>query len=103
MAVAARIGVPHNTIHRILREKGMAAGHPKMSRRRERIRRERTHSNTVWHADCKLLPDGKWSAAHQDDASGFIAGHGVFGEAAGEHALVVPGRAMPGAAGPPPQ
>ncbi len=54
-----RIGIPHNTIHRILREKGMAAGHPKKSRRRERIRFERTHSKSVRHAGYEQLPDGK--------------------------------------------
>ena len=94
VAVTARIGVPHNTIHRVLKEKGMAAGHPKKSRRRERIRYERTHSNTMWHADYKLLPDGKWFIAYQDDASRFIASYGVYGEATGKRALEVPGRAM---------
>ena len=94
VGITTRIDVPHNTIHRVLKEKGMAAGHPKKSRRRERARSERMHSNTMWHTDYKLLPDGKWFMAYRDDASRLIAGYGVFGEATGKHALEVPERAM---------
>ena len=88
VAVTARIRIPHNTIHRVLK-KWMAAGHPKKSRRRERIRYERTHSNSPWHADYELLPGGRWFMAHRDDASGFIAGYGAFDEDAGKRALEV--------------
>ncbi len=95
VAVTARIAVPHNTIHRVLK-KGTAVEHPKKGRRRERIRFERTHSNTMRHADYKLLPDGRWFMACQDDASRFVAGYGVFDEAAGKHALEVLEKAMAG-------
>ena len=94
VAITTRIGVPHNTIHRVLKEKGMAVEHPKKSRRRERIRYARTHSNSLRHTDYKLLPDGRWFTAYLDDASWFISGYGVFGEATGEHALEVLGRAV---------
>ena len=83
------IGVPHNAIHRVLKEKGMAVEHPKKGMRRERIRYEKTHSNSLRHTDYKLLPDGRWFMAHRDDASRFIAGCGVFDEATGKHALEV--------------
>ena len=89
VAVTARIRMPHNTIHRVLKEKWMAAGHPKKSRRRERIGYERTHSNSPWHADYELLPGGRWFMACQDDASRFIAGYGAFDEDAGKRALEV--------------
>ena len=94
MAVTARIRIPHNAIHRVLKEKGMAVEHPKKSRRRKWIRYERTHSNSLWHTDYKLLPDGRWFIAYQDDASRFIAGYGVFDEATGKHALEVLEKAM---------
>ena len=52
-------------------------------------RRERRYSNSMWHAGYKLLDDGRWFVAYMDDASRFIAGFGVFGEATGDHALEV--------------
>ncbi len=94
MAVTARIRIPHNTIHRVLKEKGMAVEHPKKSRRRERVRYERTHSNSLWHAGYELLDDGRWFMAYQDDASRFIAGYGVFDEDTGKRAPGVLEKAM---------
>ena len=41
------------------------------------------------HAGYSQLDDGSWFIAYQDDASRFIAGFGVFEEAAGEHAVEV--------------
>ena len=81
--------IPHNTIHRIMRESGLATSQPKKSRRRKWIRYERTHSNSMWHTDYKLLDDGRWFIAYQDDASRFIVGYGVFSEATGRHAIDV--------------
>ncbi len=101
VAVTARIRIPHNTIHRVLKEEGMAAGHPKKSRKRERIRYGRTHSNSLWHTDYKLLPDGRWFIAYQDGASRFIAGYGVFGEATGSTPRGCSRRPWPSTAGPP--
>ncbi len=43
----------------------------------------------MWHTDYKLLDDGRWFIAYQDDASRFIVGYGVFSEATGRHAIVV--------------
>ncbi len=89
MAVTARICIPHNTIHRVPKEKGMAAERPEKSRRRERIKHGGTLSNSTRHAGCGRLPDGRRFVAHRDDASLFIAGCGAFDEAAGKHALEV--------------
>ena len=93
VAVTARIRIPHNTTRRVLK-KGMAAEHPKKSRRRERIGREGTRSDSPRHAGYERLPDGRQFVAHRDDASRFIAGHGAFEEAAGKHAPEAPWWAM---------
>ena len=53
------------------------------------VRHERRYSNSMWHAAYKLLDDGRWFIAYQDDASRFIVGFGVFKEATGEHAVEV--------------
>lgn len=48
----------------------------------------------VWHTDYKLLDDGGWFIAYQDDASRFIVGYGVFKEATAKHAIEVLHKAM---------
>ena len=83
------INISQRGIHRVLLEAGSAERQPKKSGRRERVRFEREHSNSVRHADCKLLDDGRWFIAYQDDASRFIAGHGVFDRATAENAISV--------------
>ena len=88
------IHIPHNTIHRIMRDGEMATGQPKKSRRRKWVRYERTYSNSMWHTDYKLLDDGRWFVAYQDDASRFITGYGVFARATGMHAIKVLHAAM---------
>ena len=40
------------------------------------VRYERTYSNSMWHTDYKLLDDGRWFIAYQDDASRFLTGFG---------------------------
>ena len=86
--------IPHNTIHKILREENLAAKQPKKSKRRKWIRYERTYSNSMWHTDYKQLDDGRWFVSYQDDASRCITGFGVFDEATTEHAVQVLHEAM---------
>lgn len=43
----------------------------------------------MWHAGYKLMDDGRWLIAYQDDASRKIVGFGVSGEATGKHAVKV--------------
>ena len=83
------IHIPHNTIHQILRSKGLAEEQPKKNKRRKWIRYERTYSNSMWHTDWKKLDDGRWFLCYQDDASRFIINHGVFTEATTENAITV--------------
>ena len=83
------IYIPHNTIHKILRDAGIAEKQPKKSQRRKWIRYERTYSNSMWHTDYKQMDDGRWFLCYEDDASRFVTGFGVFQEATTENALAV--------------
>ena len=85
----AGIHIPHNLIHRILRDSGLASEESAKQARRSWVRYERTYSNSMWHTDYKLLDDGRWFIAYQDDASRFIVAYGVFAEATGRHAIEV--------------
>ena len=81
--------IPHNTIHKILKQKGLAMEEPGKRNRKKWIRYERKYSNSLWHIDYKQLPDGRWFIAYEDDASRFIVGYGVFNEATSRHAVEV--------------
>lgn len=73
--------IPHNRIHRILKEEGLAKDEPRKQKRRKWVRYERRHSNSLWHTDWfeykkkgksrKLIPI-------EDDASRFVVGWGEF-------------------------
>lgn len=69
-------------------ESGDSRAEPEAGRRR-RARRDRKYSNSMWHAGYKLMDDGRWFIAYQDDASRKIVGFGAFEEATGEHAVKV--------------
>jgi len=82
------IHIPHNRIHRILKEEGLAREEPRKQRRRKWIRYERRYSNSLWHAD--------WFEQHkdqiilfEDDASRFITGYGVFRNATAKNSMLV--------------
>ena len=82
------IHIPHNRIHRILKERGFAKDEPRKQRQRKWIRYERRYSNSLWHAD--------WFEEKQDqiilledDASRFITGYGVFTNATAENSKFV--------------
>ena len=83
------IHIPHNTIHDMLKDEGMANTESKKSGKRKWVRYERTYSNSMWHTDYKLLSDGRWFIGYEDDASRFVTGYGVFGGATTENALNV--------------
>ncbi len=88
------IHIPHNIIHRVLRESDVAREQPKKSRRRKWVRYERTYSNSMWHTDYKLLDDGRWFLCYEDDASRFVTGYGVFEHATADNAMAVLDRAI---------
>jgi len=85
--------IPHNRLHRILKELKLACTQPNKSRRRKWIRFERKHSNSLWHIDW-TKHEGKWLCAILDDASRLIVGYGVFDNATAENAVAVLDKAV---------
>jgi transposase InsO family protein len=82
------IHIPHNRIHRILKEGGLAKDEPKKQRRRKWVRYERRYSNSLWHADWFEKQQDQ-IILFQDDASRFITGYGVFGNATSKNTISV--------------
>jgi putative transposase len=80
--------MPHNKIHNILKDAGLACTQPSKSRRRKWIRYERRHSNSLWHIDW-TSHEGKWLCAILDDASRLIVGYGLFDNATAENSIAV--------------
>ena len=81
--------IPHNKIHRILKECNLANNEPKKQKKRKWIRYERKHSNSLWHTDYHQLTDGKFIVPFLDDASRFITGYEVFDRETAENAVKV--------------
>ncbi len=73
---------------------GPPSGAPPGDQKRKWVRYEREYSNSMWHAAFRRLPDGGWLVSYMDDASRFITGFGVYGEATGDGALEVLGKAV---------
>ena len=88
------IHMPHNVMHRILRDDGPASADPARQNGRSRVRYERTYPDSMRHADYRLPDDGRRLIAYRDDASRLITGHGVSARATGRHATEVPHAAM---------
>jgi len=82
------IHIPHNRIHRILKEEGLAVGEPHKQRRRKWIRYERRFSNSLWHADWFEEKQDQ-IILFEDDASRFITGYGVFSNATAKNSMFV--------------
>ena len=85
---ARGIHIPHNRIHRILKEEGLARDEPHKQRRRRWIRYERRYSNSLWHADWFEEREDQ-IILFEDDASRFITGHGVFTDATAKNSILV--------------
>ena len=81
--------IPHNRIHRVMKSLGLAKEEHRKQGRKKWIRYERKYSNSLWHADWKLLDGYGWVIAYLDDASRFIVGYGLFNEATSENAVDV--------------
>ncbi|MFA6269053.1 MAG: DDE-type integrase/transposase/recombinase [archaeon] len=80
--------IPHNRIHKIMKQEGLAITQPNKSRRRKWIRYERRFSNSLWHIDWSIF-EGKWLIAILDDASRFIVGYGLFDNATQNNSTLV--------------
>ena len=87
------IHIPHNRIHRILKEEGLANDEPRKQRRRRWIRYERRYSNSLWHADWFEEKQDQ-IILFEDDASRFITGYGVFTHATAKNSMLVLGHAI---------
>jgi putative transposase len=82
------VNVPHNRIHAIFKEFGLAKDEPKKQKRRKWIRYERYHSNSLWHTDYHEL-NHQHIVPFLDDASRFIPGYGIFNNETAENAAYV--------------
>ena len=87
------IKIPHNRMHKILKNHRLASNDTNKQRRRKWVKYERRHSMSLWHTDWYFIEDdrwrGKWLIAYLDDASRFIVGYGIFDEATTENAISV--------------
>ena len=82
--------IPHNRIHRVLKENNRAKNEPKKQQRRKWIRYERKHSMSLWHTDWKYFSEQKkWFISYLDDASRMIMSHGTFDHATAENTIQV--------------
>jgi transposase InsO family protein len=82
------IHIPHNRIHRFLKEQGLSTEEPRKQRRRKWVRYERRYSNSLWHADWFEKQQDQ-VILFQDDASRFITGYGVFHHATSKNTIQV--------------
>lgn len=65
--------MPHNRLHRILKDAGLAKDEPKKQRMRKYIRWQRKHSNSLWHTDTfEHGENDKDMVLYEDDASRFM-------------------------------
>lgn len=85
--------IPHNRIHRILKDHHLASNDAGKQLKRKWVKYERHHSMSLWHTDWYQIEDdrwrGKWLVAYLDDASRFVVGYSVFDEATAENAISV--------------
>ena len=82
--------IPHNLIHKILKENGLAKEEKKKKLKRTWVRYERKYSMELWHTDWKYIRDmGKWIIAYLDDASRFITAYGLFDSPTTENSIAV--------------
>jgi len=86
--------IPHNRIHRILIEEGIARPLHKKIKRKKWVRWQRRHSNSLWHTDYSDAEDGKQVIAYIDDASRKVLSCGKFDNATTDNALSVLDKAI---------
>ena len=86
--------VAHHVVHGILREYGPARAERGKSYQRSLKRFAKRYSNTMRHADCKMLHDGRWLVSCPDDASCRVMGWGAFKGATTANALKVLDKAI---------
>jgi len=84
-----KIRIPHNTIHMVLKGRGIAKNEPKKQKQRKWVRFERKHSLSLvqidWH-ESKAVP-GKHLIIYLDDASRKILAAGEYENATTENSI----------------
>ncbi len=88
------IHIPHNRLHRILLEEGLAKEEQNKKKRRRWIRYERKHSLEAIHMDWHERDNGKKVCIIEDDASRAILGGGEFAHEYEENSIVAFERMM---------
>ncbi len=92
------ISIPRHTLHGMLKDEEMARDESNGRRKRRWLRWETEYSNSMWHTDWKQIHggmhDGRRFLCYEDDASRFVTGCGIFGNATAENALKVLDGAM---------
>jgi len=83
------MSIPYSSIRRIMRDEKLSVRQPNKSKQRKWVRFERKHSNSMWHTDYKVLPDGRYFISYEDDASRLITGYGVFEDETAQRAIDV--------------
>ena len=83
------VRIPHHVVHAVLKENGLARTERGKAGPRKTARYVKRYSNTMWHTDYKLLPDGRWLVSYQDDASRRIMAWGIFERATAANAIEV--------------
>lgn len=78
-----QIEIPKNTIWRVLKAGKIVVNTPAKQRQRKWVRWERDHTNSLWQTDYTQI-GGEWLIAYLDDASRFITGWAVAGNAPAE-------------------
>ena len=91
-----KIRIPHNTIHKVMLEFGLAKEQEsKQERRKPWIRYERKHSLTAVHIDWHLSKvNGKQLCSIVDDASRKVLSAGEFDNATEENSLKIMNEAI---------
>ena len=64
------IKIPHNRIHKILKNHRLASNDTNKQRRRKWVKYERRHSMSLWHTDWYLIEDDRWRRQMADSLSG---------------------------------
>ncbi len=92
-----KVRIPHNSIHRIMLEKGFASEQQsKQKRRKPWVRYERDHSLSAVHMDwhiSRAVP-GKQVCVVLDDASRKVLSGGEFDSASAENSILLLGEAL---------
>ena len=85
--------VGHMTVYRILCSSGLNRPLPKPRIKRTYKRWQRTHPNSLWQCDLKLV-DPRWLITILDDRSRFVTGSEIFEEGTAENVIWLFDRAI---------